>query len=592
MKLFRALSQAFARSAPGPGGEIGSPMQKIVVGHARDRWMTAAVRDYTPERVEQIIRGAMAGDLQAQWQMFDLMEATWPRLNKNLNELKSAVIALDWQIHAWAAKGAEPSENAQRRARLLDELTWNFEPAPDSDENDFEDTLRDILDAVGKGISVLEIDWQQRRTADGLVWAPRATRWVNPRYYGYPVSGTRLMLRTNEEGVRLPNTGQQAGGPAGAQGGFAEFPPDKFIIAVAKTKSGHPLGGSLLRVLGFWWAASNFTWEWFLNLAQVFGMPIRWANYDPNASQATIDKIEEMLENMGSAAWGAFPAGTTIDLKEAVKSATDNPQAVLLKLADTICDISVLWQTLTTDAGDRGTQALGTVHQGIRADRIMSVAKWAAKILNRQLVPAICRLNYGDTQECPWFQPAAKEAKDEKALADRDKTLLDAGVDLPKAWFYERHSVPMPAEGEEVIAGRAPIMGLPAGRPAGQQAGEDEYSAVRAKSATDQLTERVLEDLTGVQARWLGGVKPIFARLVNLAKDGDVSDAELIEALERAAREMPELFNRLRPEALAAHLERAMGAACVNGAVEGAMRRGPAGQRTSRPSGERGGAPS
>ena len=29
------------------------------------------------------------------------------------------------------------------------------------------------------------------------------------------------------------------------------------------------------------WAASNFAQQWFLNFAQIFGLPIRWANDDP-----------------------------------------------------------------------------------------------------------------------------------------------------------------------------------------------------------------------------------------------------------------------------------------------------------------------
>lgn len=467
-----------------PDDVATAPLFRVIAPEARDRWQGAAVRAYTPQYVEQITRGAMSGHLQAQWEMFDLMEQTWPRLNSALNDLKDAVLGLQWNLQPWSARGAMPSPEAQRRARLCENLLWNFEPRADHDENDFEDTLRDILDSVGKGIAVLEIDWQVRATEAGLALAPRCTRWVHPRFYGYPtygldalmLDGTQLALnRSSVESLNgssvesfnrnsaLPPSHHLTIQPFNAsttqslQGRFLPFPPNKFLIALCKQKSGHPISGALLRILGFWWAASNFTWEWFLRYAQIFGMPFRLAFYDANASQVTIDKIQEMLEGMGSAAWAAFPAGTQFELKTDLQHASRSAHQALLDAADKLVDILIKRQTLTTDAGDRGTQALGVVHQGVRADRIMAVAGHAAKIINRQLLPAICRLNFGDTRECPWIQPAQKEAKDEKAMAERDRILLEAGLPMPRAWFYERHAIPQPAEGEDVIGATSAV---------------------------------------------------------------------------------------------------------------------------------------
>jgi len=500
-----------------------APLWRVIAPEARDRWQGATVRSYTPQYVEQITRGAMAGHLQAQWEMFDLMEQTWPRLNSALNDLKDAVMGLHWNVQPWSARGATPSPEAQRRARLCEELLWNFEPRAEHDENDFEDTLRDILDSVGKGIAVLEVDWElrpyrfhtpadgkqggqsqgtvhasesvhlsqrngQQRGMSGFVLAPRCTRWVHPRFYGYPTNGLdQLMLdgaqlalnRSNvssefqfpgSELAALRNTRHAPGltsyptSPSDTtypslQGQFLPFPKNKFLISICKQKSGHPISGALLRILGFWWAASNFTWEWFLRYAQIFGMPFRMAFYDTNASQATIDKIQQMLEGMGAAAWAAFPAGTQFEIKTDLQHASRSAHQALLDAADKLVDILIKRQTLTTDAGDRGTQALGLVHQGVRADRIMAVAGYAARIINRQLLPAVCRLNFGDDRECPWIQPGEQETRDEKAMAERDRILLEAGVEMPRNWFYERHAIPQPAEGEEILGGRASVEG-------------------------------------------------------------------------------------------------------------------------------------
>lgn len=469
---------------PDASGASAAPLFRVIAPEARDRWQGATLRTYTPQYVEQITRGAMAGHLQAQWEMFDLMEQTWPRLNSALNDLKDAVLGLQWTLQPWSPQGAMPSPEAQRRARFCEELLWNFEPRADHDENDFDDTLRDILDSIGKGIAVLEIDWHVKSTETGAALAPRCTRWVHPRFYGYPaygpdhlmLDGTQIALDRShlslgtvesrselraERSTAVPMSHLSTHTPLNYQlvnqGHFLPFPPNKFLIALCKQKSGHPISGALLRILGFWWAASNFTWEWFLRYAQIFGMPFRMAFYDTNASQATISKIQEMLEGMGNAAWAAFPAGTQFEIKTDLQHASRSAHQALLDAADKLVDILIKRQTLTTDAADRGTQALGVVHQGVRADRIMAVAGHAAKIINRQLLPAICRLNYGDARECPWIQPCEKEAKDEKAMAERDRILLEAGLPMPRTWFYERHSIPQPAEGEEVIGAQSAV---------------------------------------------------------------------------------------------------------------------------------------
>lgn len=552
--------------------EMPEALGYLIRPEARERWLHPSVSFYTPQMVESVIRFAMAGNIESQWEMFDLMEATWPRLSKNLNELKDAVVSLEWGIQPWAPKGGKPSPEAQRRAELVEELIWGMVPRPDADENEFEDTVRDLMDARGKGLSVLEIAWHGRELASGgSAHAPRATRWVQPKHYGYgdAEGEERLMLR-------LPSARRELRGFTGpSQDDLLPFPDHKFLIGVCKAKTGHPLGSSMLRLLGFWWAAANFTADWFLNFAQIFGQPLRWATYDQNISPADRITLENMLANMGSAAWGMFPAGTTIELKEAAKGATDNPQLALLNFADKVCDLVVLRQTLTSDVQDSGSRALGEVHEKVLGGVKLGCASWCARMLNAQLVHSICVLNFGNARECPYFQPALETEEDPKANADRDNVLLNAGVAMPREWFYHRHKIPIPAPNDEVIVGRPMVapggFGLP-----GMEDGTDgtngtDRTDIRAKDASEKLTDRVLEDLTGVEAKWLAGVKPFFARLVRLAKDEKLSDAEFIAALEKARREMPELFTKLNAKAVADALEGAMGAACVNGALRGAM---------------------
>jgi phage gp29-like protein len=425
---------------------VGSqPISDYLVPAASARWLGAGVAYYTLQQVEYIYRNALAGDLQSQWEMFDLMEATWPRLGKNLNQLKDSVLGMSFDVQPWISKGQKkPSPEADRRARLLEEALWTFNPRADCDENDFEDTLRDLLDARGKGHSVLELDWELRQTSLGPVMAPRATRWVHPTWYGYPnaAGSTQLMLKTG--GIHLDNSNNSPFrspmgiNPSAAFGlpsnstaptDWAQFPDHKFLIGICKNKTGHPLGSALLHTLAPWWAALNFNFEYFLNFCQIFGQPFRKATYSSDISTGDKAKLDAMLANMGSAAWGSFPEGVTIELVEAAKNGGENPQATLINLADKVCDITILRQTLTSDVGASGSLAMGQVHERVLSSVQGACANWSTRIINQQLVTSFCLLNFGDTSEKPYIVPKIEAQDDAKNVGDLLVNLNNAGLE-------------------------------------------------------------------------------------------------------------------------------------------------------------------
>ena len=517
-------------------------LETLIAAHARDRWSSATLQNLTPDRIQSILRGVIGGSFQAQWELFDLMEDTWPRLKKNLNELKRAVQKVDMLPIAFGAE-KKASALALKKQAVLEAAIAATQPRIAADENSWEGSIYDVCDAVGKSISVQEILWEMR---NGMV-VPRAFQWIYPRHYGYWTDKPDLMLNVSGDGSN-----------------YIPFPDEKFIIATFKTKTGHLLTSALLRSLATIWIGANFSYDWALNLAQMFGLPIRWATYDPS-NPKLLDDICEMLENMGSAGWGAFPAGTTLELKEAVKDAAHNPQSFLMQLADISADILILGQTLTTTQGDRGSQALGTVHQEVRGEVIEYVATWAAEVFNYQFVPALMRLNFGHNDEDPYLVPDIEQKKDALQMAERDKILIgEMGVPVSKRWFYERHDIPEPGDDDEIL-----VIELPTPPTAGADEKPAKARLIVAKSANDRLLDHVLEDLTGVQENWLGPIKPFFARLLEYAKNDNVTDAELAATIEAAANTMPELASSLNTEAVRAALERGMASSLINGVSRG-----------------------
>ncbi len=398
-----------------------------------------ANRRMTPDEIRWILTGAVGGNLLLQWSLFDLMEDTWPRLAKNLTEVRRAAARATLTVQPYSERGQRPTAAAMERAALVEAALKNWRPQPGTLELGFEDALFNALDALGKGLSVLEITWQRNR--EGLM--PRCAHFLHPRRYGWNAEGNELGLVAS---------GQQSA--VSDQPSWQPFPQGQFWVGTWHGRSGAPGQTALLRCLAPYWCGVTFGWEWLLNNAQIFGVPLRWATYDPNQPQL-LGTLSTMLANLGTAGWAAFPAGTTLDFKEAVQRASDNPQALVQELANSYCDQLILGQDASSrNAGDGMGHGSGKLHGDVRDARLQDAAQWCADLLNYQLVPALLRWNWGDENEPPTITIDDAGETDPQAKATRDQVLAQVAP-LPRKWFYERHSIPEPADGEATVGGAA-----------------------------------------------------------------------------------------------------------------------------------------
>jgi len=407
----------------------------IVSTKAQDRLLELIEREQLPSDVRHTLAGALAGDLRRQQLLFQAMVDTWPRLQKALAEVKRAVRKAPWLVQAWRERGQKPKPAAEKLAREIEGPIWSMKPDVARGEKGFEGMVEELAMAYFFGHHVLEVRWLR----DARGYRPRSAKVVPPRFYGYPYLGNeedRLMFDQN-------------GGTGAEQ--FVDFPEHRFLIAINGGHPGHAAVAAPLRALAVYWLAAVYGLKWLTQFAQVCGVPFRWAEY------ATGDEISkkavcDMLANIGSAGWGAFPAGTKINFVDAGKGANTVAQKVLIDLADEQCDIFILGQTLTSSAGDKGSQALGTVHEGVRQDVIEGVCDFVGEILTHQLVPSIYALNYGETRDdLPGLWAVWPEQKDLKAEAERFSTLKSLGIPIRKEEGYEALGLQIPADGDELL---------------------------------------------------------------------------------------------------------------------------------------------
>jgi phage gp29-like protein len=405
-------------------------MRQVLRNQAFRGWMMPGVASYTPIMVEGILRGALAGNYFQQWELFRLMLDTWPVLAACKEELLYGVTRRELQYDPYTAEDEEPSENAIEREKLITAALRNMKPVAEADENGVEGTISDIMDAWFRGISVLEVLWDTTEIeGEGLVTVPRATKFGDPSCYAWGEDGKLGLV--DDSSTSDISRGYRTNP-------VRPFPPYKFLTAIHKAQSGSPIGGALLRPLAWWWCAANFSSDWLLNLAQLFGLPFRWASYDAAAPAETVNAVCNMLQNMGSAGWAAFPEGTTLELKEATRGSDRTPQGDLLDRADAYARLLILGQTMTgnTIASGRGGQSFGTVEAQLKQDRLDAASFFVSNVFNRQLIPYILTLNYGDAMEAPRCR-FLKETEGTYQDAQRDQIL--AGLGLPIPFSYLRH---------------------------------------------------------------------------------------------------------------------------------------------------------
>lgn len=421
-------SQALVAKPDSAAANVPPGLARILRPSASQRWTMPALASMTPQYIEHVLTGALAGNHVQQWELFDMMLDTWPELAACQSELTEGVLAMKPTFTAWAEEGEPPTERAIERQKVVSSAFRKMRPEVVADENTLSSTIQDIADGFIRGSAMLEVDWHSVTAGQlGQIIAPRATFWAHPSHFSW--QGGRLGLRV--------------------AGGVMDLPPHKFLVGIHKAKAGSALGGAMLRPLAWWWSASNFASDWLLNLAQLFGLPFRWANHDPNASQETIDAICNMLQNMGSAGWAAFPAGTTLDLKDVGASGDRSPQGDLLDRADRYARMLILGQTMSgsQDSSKGGGKAFGAVEADVKTARIGACAKYVCETINSQLIPSTLHLNFGDSEECPCMDLVPdSEAGGEEAKRDAELAKL---MPIPLSYLRSKYNVPEAAKDEE-----------------------------------------------------------------------------------------------------------------------------------------------
>jgi hypothetical protein len=181
-------------------------------------------------------------------------------------------------------------------------------------------------------------------------------------------------------------------------------------------------------------------WDGF---GELFGMPVRIGK-TTSRDPGEINKVEKMLSEMGAAAWGLFPEGTEIEIKETSRGDAYNVYDQRINRANSEISKGILNQTMTIDNGSSLSQS--QVHLEVLENVIESDADLVQDIINNRLLPFMqmhgfpvegLRFDWDDSVD---YTP--------EQMREIENMLLNAGYDIEPEYFTEKYNTP--------ITGRTP----------------------------------------------------------------------------------------------------------------------------------------
>jgi len=374
----------------------------------RNTWGTGAVSSsLTPQRLSAILQAAETGDHHAYLSLAEQMEERDAHYGSVLRTRKLAVSGLDVTV--------ESASDDPRDIALADAVRDQVERA------EFGEAVDDLLDALGKGFSVVEIIWRR-----GQFWQPEF-KWRDPHFF--------LWDRETGTELRLLDEADMLNGLA--------LEPHRFIIHAPKIKSGLTVRSGLARLSAISYMCKTWALKDWMSFADIFGLPLRVGKYGRGATEDEIDTLVSAISNIASDAGAVIPESMKIDFVQA--STTGGGTGIFKELSqylDGQISKAVLGQTMTSDDGS--SQAQANVHNEVRLDIVKADAKQLSSTLNRYFVKSFIDLNYGVQEHYPQVCVYVPDNEDLALLVTALEKLVPLGLEVEQSVIRDKFGLPDP----------------------------------------------------------------------------------------------------------------------------------------------------
>jgi len=375
----------------------------------RSIWNETVASGLTPSRLASLLMEASDGDHWAYLTLAEEMEERDLHYAAELGKRKLAVSRLPITVES-----ASDDAHDKELADAVRSLTVG---------NNFRALLKDLLDCIGKGFSVVEINWKT-----GQEWLPQRYEWRDQRFFQFDqISRREIRLRDEQDSFN-----------------GIELAPYKFLTHVHHGKSGIPIRGGIASLAAWAFMCKAYTIKDWLAFAEVFGMPLRMGKYGSTAKDDEIAILKTAVANLGTDAAAVFPESMQVELVEAGnKGGSADFFERLANYLDNQISKGILGQTASSSGtpGKLGNEELqAEVRDDIRDDD----AEALEDTLNRDLVRPFIDLNFGPQEQYPQIQLRAVPPEDVAALVNALEKLVPLGLQVEQSVVRDKLGLPDP----------------------------------------------------------------------------------------------------------------------------------------------------
>lgn len=487
--------------------QLTKPVAAPVVGDVTSVWTESQVGGLTPKSLAEILRSAARGYPDRFFILAEEMEERDLHYGSVLGTRKLAVSGVEPIV--------VPASKSSADKKLADAVT-ELVTAPEFTD----DYAIDLLDALGKGYSVVETIWDR----SGKEWRPKSYEWRDPRRF--------VVDQVDGRTLRHKVAGRTEG---------EDLPPFLFSVHHPKRKSGLPVRGGLARLAAWAFLFKSYSLKDWMAFLEVYGMPLRLGKYGRDASTDDKRVLLKAVRDLSSDAAAIVPQGMDIQFIESTGGGGNAVFKDMAEYLDRQISKGVLGQTMTTDDGASLSQA--KIHESVRHDIARADARQLGTTANRDLIRPFIDLNFGPQDKYPTVVWPITESEDIKVLAEVVDKAVGMGVEIDADEFRERIGFGTPAAGVRLLGAKLPDSKTKTPPEANQpkndapEVPEEQSTASVCPScggihalASDHRDEidLIAEDAL---AGWQRDLEPILAPIEALFKRAE-SYAELIAGLE------------------------------------------------------------
>ncbi|MDQ2822448.1 MAG: DUF935 domain-containing protein [Pseudomonadota bacterium] len=408
--------------------QFGKPIDTVVidepqtarVASLQNQYLTPMLGGLTPARLARTLQSADQGDLIDQHRLFADMEERDGHIRAEMDKRKNVIVALPWDI--------VPPRNAT--SAEIAAADWVREVLQDA-VDPIEDLLLALMDAVGHGFAPVELEWRKEGSEVLPAFIPRPQEW-------FRLSQDRADLRLRDSSVD----------------GAALLPFGWVMHTQGKAKTGYLGRMGLYRTLVWPFLYKAYALGDFAEFLETYGLPIIVGKYFAGATADEKASLMRAVTALGHDARAIMPQEMTLEVQKVTGGAGDSAHLSMMAWAERSESKSILGQTLTAEAGAKGSHALGKVHNEVRHDIRDSDARQLAATVTRDLIYPLIALNRAGVSglaRSPRLIFDTSEQEDLSLYADALPKLVGVGFKISRTWAQGKLHVPEPADGEDVL---------------------------------------------------------------------------------------------------------------------------------------------